>query len=102
MDAVLQAISILATLENVGLLLAGTAVGIFIGAMPGLSVNMGLALLFPITFSVGGMSGIVMLLGIYCGAIYGGSITAILLRTPGTPESPPDRACSGAHAISGR
>lgn len=87
MDAVLQAISILATLENVGLLLAGTAVGIFIGAMPGLSVNMGLALLFPITFSVGGMSGIVMLLGIYCGAIYGGSITAILLRTPGTPAS---------------
>lgn len=87
MDAVLQAVSILATCENVGLLLAGTAVGIFIGAMPGLSVNMGLALLFPITFSVGGMSGIVMLLGIYCGAIYGGSITAILLRTPGTPAS---------------
>ena len=87
MDAVLEAIAILATFENVGLLLAGTAVGIFIGAMPGLSVNMGLALLFPITFSVGGMSGIVMLLGIYCGAIYGGSITAILLRTPGTPAS---------------
>ncbi|WP_303963313.1 tripartite tricarboxylate transporter permease [Succinatimonas hippei] len=87
MDAVLEAVAILATFENVGLLLAGTAVGIFIGAMPGLSVNMGLALLFPITFSVGGMSGIVMLLGIYCGAIYGGSITAILLRTPGTPAS---------------
>ena len=55
--------------------------------MPGLSLNMGLALLFPVTFSVGGIGGIVMLLGIYCGAIYGGSITAILLRTPGTPAS---------------
>ena len=43
MDAVLEAVAILATFENVGLLLAGTAVGIFIGAMPGLSVNMGLA-----------------------------------------------------------
>lgn len=87
MDAVLQAIAMLGTIENIFLLLAGTAVGIFIGAMPGLSVNMGLALLFPVTFSVGGIGGIVMLLGIYCGAIYGGSITAILLRTPGTPAS---------------
>lgn len=87
MDAVLQAMAMLCTIENIFLLLAGTAVGIFIGAMPGLSVNMGLALLFPVTFSVGGIGGIVMLLGIYCGAIYGGSITAILLRTPGTPAS---------------
>ena len=87
MQAVLDALTLLATFENIGLLFAGTAVGIFIGAMPGLSVNMGLALLFPITFSVGGIGGIVMLLGIYCGAVYGGSITAILLRTPGTPAS---------------
>lgn len=87
MQPILEALSMLATVQNVFLLLSGTAVGIFIGAMPGLSVNMGLALLFPVTFSVGGIGGIVMLLGIYCGAVYGGSITAILLRTPGTPAS---------------
>lgn len=87
MEAVFEALVGLASFQNIGLLLAGTAVGIFVGSMPGLSVNMGLALLFPITFSVGGMGGIIMLLGIYCGAIYGGSLTAILLRTPGTPAS---------------
>ncbi|MCR5084260.1 MAG: tripartite tricarboxylate transporter permease, partial [Succinivibrionaceae bacterium] len=87
MANVLGALQQLLTLQNLLFLVCGTGIGIFIGAMPGLSVNMGLALLFPITFSVGGLSGIVMLLGIYCGAIYGGSITAILLKTPGTPAS---------------
>lgn len=48
---------------------------------------MGIALLFPLTFSFQGIGGILMLLGVYCGAIYGGSISAILLKTPGTPAS---------------
>ncbi|MGN0908885.1 MAG: tripartite tricarboxylate transporter permease, partial [Succinivibrio sp.] len=87
MDAIIAALSQVFSIYNFLLLVLGTAVGLFIGAMPGLSVNMGLALLFPITFSVGGLGGIIMLLGIYCGAIYGGSITAILLKTPGTPAS---------------
>ena len=58
----------------------GVLVGIAFGCMPGLSVNMGLALLFPLAFTFHGIGGILMLLGIYCGAIYGGSISAILLR----------------------
>ena len=65
----------------------GVLVGIAFGCMPGLSVNMGLALLFPLAFTFHGIGGILMLLGIYCGAIYGGSISAILLKTPGTPAS---------------
>ena len=69
------------------LLIAGTGAGILIGAMPGLSVNMGIALLYPLTFAFDGVQGIIMLLGVYCGAIYGGSISAILLNTPGTPAS---------------
>ena len=69
------------------LLAFGTAAGIAIGAMPGLSVNMGIALLYPLTFTFKGVQGIIMLLGVYCGAIYGGSISAILLKTPGTPAS---------------
>jgi putative tricarboxylic transport membrane protein len=68
-------------------LVFGVWVGIMFGAMPGLSVNMGLALLLPLAFAFKGISGILMLLGIYCGAIYGGSISAILLKTPGTPAS---------------
>ena len=65
----------------------GTALGIVIGAIPGLTATMGVALLVPMTFSMSPVAGLIMLSGIYCGAIYGGSISAILLRTPGTPAS---------------
>lgn len=65
----------------------GVGSGICIGALPGLSATMGVALLLPLTFGMDAANGILMLLGIYVGAIYGGSISAILLRTPGTPAS---------------
>ncbi|MCL2001090.1 MAG: tripartite tricarboxylate transporter permease, partial [Planctomycetes bacterium] len=55
--------------------------------MPGLSVVMGLTLILPFTFSIDASGGIFMLLGSFCGAIYGGSITAILINTPGTANS---------------
>lgn len=87
MDTVLTAIGNIFQISNILILMFGTGVGILIGAMPGLSVNMGIALLFPLTFSLKGIGGILMLMGIYCGAIYGGSISAILLNTPGTPAS---------------
>lgn len=72
---------------NILMILLGTAVGILAGAMPGLSSIMALTIMTPFTFSLGGNSGILMLLGIFCGAIYGGSITAILINTPGTANS---------------
>lgn len=75
------------SIANIGLMLFGVLSGIIIGAMPGLSVNMAIVLLMPLTFSYQGIGGILMLLGTYCGAIYGGSISAILLNTPGTPAS---------------
>lgn len=65
----------------------GTALGLFIGAMPGLSATMGIALLLPITYSMGPASGISMLCALYMGAMYGGSISAILIKTPGTPAA---------------
>src|SRR5699024_7348305 len=55
--------------------------------MPGLSAAMGVALLIPITFTMEPAIGLIMLLGIYCGAIFGGSIAAILISTPGTPAA---------------
>lgn len=62
----------------------GTTVGIFIGALPGLSATMGIALLLPMTFGMDPGIGLPLLMAIYCGAMYGGSISAILINTPGT------------------
>lgn len=84
---ILSALNMICEPLNLLGLLFGVLVGIAFGCMPGLSVNMGLALLFPLAFTFKGIGGILMLLGIYCGAIYGGSISAILLKTPGTPAS---------------
>ncbi len=68
-------------------MLIGVVSGICIGALPGLTATMGVALLLPMTFGMDAAQGILMLLGIYVGAIYGGSISAVLLHTPGTPAS---------------
>lgn len=87
MTDILTALQMVLVPLNLMGLVFGVLVGIAFGCMPGLSVNMGLALLFPVAFSFHGIGGILMLLGIYCGAIYGGSISAILLKTPGTPAS---------------
>ncbi|OOB78151.1 MAG: C4-dicarboxylate ABC transporter permease [Epulopiscium sp. Nele67-Bin002] len=65
----------------------GVAGGICIGALPGLTATMGVALILPLTFGLDGSAGMLLLLGVYIGAIYGGSISAILLKTPGTPAS---------------
>jgi len=67
--------------------LAGTAIGIIFGALPGLTATMGVALFLPFTFGMDPIGAFALLLGIYCGGIYGGSITAILIRTPGTPAA---------------
>ncbi|MBI2455094.1 MAG: tripartite tricarboxylate transporter permease [candidate division NC10 bacterium] len=70
---------------NLVALVLGSFFGIIIGAIPGLTATMGIALLVPFTFGMTPITGIVMLLGIYTGAIYGGGISAILIKTPGTP-----------------
>lgn len=73
--------------QNLLIALFGAAGGIIIGGLPGLSATMGVALLIPITFGMHPASGLILLGAIYCGAIYGGSISAILVRTPGTPAA---------------
>ncbi len=67
--------------------LLGTAGGIVVGVLPGLSATMAIALLLPVTYATGPIAGLVMLAGIYAGAIYGGSISAVLIGTPGTGAS---------------
>lgn len=68
-------------------LVLGVTVAIIMGALPGLSASMAVALLIPVTFGMNPIAGLVMLTGVYTAAVYGGSITAILLHTPGTPAS---------------
>ena len=87
MADILAAFTLVFSANTLLMIFLGTLAGVIIGALPGLTVNMGIALLMPLTFTFQGMTGILMLLGVYCGAIYGGSITAILINTPGTPAS---------------
>ncbi|MBS4023210.1 MAG: tripartite tricarboxylate transporter permease [Dethiobacter sp.] len=70
---------------NFLLLTSGVILGIVVGAIPGLTATLAISLLLPFTFGLSAIPALIMLLGIYVGGIYGGSITAILIRTPGTP-----------------
>ena len=72
---------------NLVMMIAGVAMGIVIGCMPGLSAAMGVALMLPLTFTMRQDTALIVLGAIYCGAIFGGSISAILIHTPGTPAS---------------
>jgi len=66
---------------------AGVVLGIFIGAMPGLSPSMGVALMVPFTYGLPPSIGLILLVGIYIGASYGGAITAIMVNAPGTASA---------------
>lgn len=72
---------------NIIAALLSVAVGIIVGSLPGLSAAMGVALLIPITFGMPAETALIALAGVYCGAMYGGSISAILLHTPGTSSA---------------
>ena len=65
----------------------GVTIGMVIGCLPGLSAAMGVALVLPLPFTMEADTGLIVLGAIYCGAIFGGSISAILIHTPGTPAS---------------
>ena len=67
--------------------IVGVIVGIIFGAIPGLTATLGIALFVPVTFLMSPGAGMIMLAGIYAGAIFGGSISAILINVPGTPAS---------------
>lgn len=66
---------------------AGTLIGIILGALPGISSTMTLAVLLPFSFSMSAHVAMLFLIGAFYGSVYGGSISAILLNIPGTPGS---------------
>lgn len=79
--------TIFSDLSSLLYILIGVTAGIMVGCLPGLTATMGCALLIPFTFSLPPVQGLLMLMGIFTGGIYGGSISAILIRTPGTPAA---------------
>ena len=67
--------------------LAGVTIGVIIGVIPGLGPAVAIALAIPLTYEMGPLVAISLMLGIYKGGTYGGSISAILINTPGTPAA---------------
>ena len=84
-DYLLQALPLVFSFDVMLAMVVGTAAGVAIGALPGLSTTMGIAVLIPLTFTMPPLVALGLMAGIYNGAMYGGSIPAILLRIPGTP-----------------
>ncbi len=87
MDIIFEAFALFFSLENILVVGIGVAVGTIIGAIPGMTTPMGVALALPFTFTMQPVTGILLLLGVYKGGLYGGSLTAILIKTPGTPAA---------------
>ena len=69
------------------MMLVGTIGGIVIGAIPGITGSMGIILLLPLVYQLDMIPAMVVMAGMFCGSMYGGSIAAILLKTPGTPSN---------------
>lgn len=86
-DNIMLGIQMLASFESLLAILAGLVCGVVIGAIPGLTADLAIILCLPITYSMEPVPAILLCLGLYCGGTYGGSITAILINTPGTPAN---------------
>jgi len=87
-DILLEAFSkVLLNPVNFFFVFIGVTAGIIVGALPGLTATMGVALLIPFTYRLEPIQGLIMLVGLFCGGIYGGSISAILIGIPGTPSA---------------
>lgn len=84
---ILDALQAVMSVDVLTAVTIGSISGIIIGGMPGLTATMAVALLIPITFSFSPLIGLSLMGGVYAGAMYGGSIAAILLSTPGTPAA---------------
>jgi putative tricarboxylic transport membrane protein len=87
MDTILQGISLATTPAALLAIIVGLIAGQILGAVPGLTASMAVALLVPYTFYLDPWIGIPMLLGMFKGSLFGSSVTAILVNTPGAPAA---------------
>ena len=83
-DNFLQGLEMAMRLDTFAMMAAGLVMGMFVGALPGFTTVMAMAVLLPLSFFLEPLVGIPFLIGVYKGGIYGGSIPAILVSMPGT------------------
>ncbi|WP_044495676.1 tripartite tricarboxylate transporter permease [Nesterenkonia massiliensis] len=84
---ILEGFAIVLEPQNLLFCLIGVVIGMFIGVLPGLGPTATISILLPITYAMDPIPAIIMLAGIYYGSIYGGTITAVLLKLPGDASS---------------
>lgn len=84
LDAFFQSVDILFSWPTIGFMILGLLLGIVFGALPGIGSSLGMAIILPLTLPIEGVNAIILLVAIYSGAMYGGSIAAILVNVPGT------------------
>ncbi|WP_419737845.1 tripartite tricarboxylate transporter permease [Ruegeria sp.] len=87
MDVFLLGLEHILTFSALLSILAGTILGVAVGVLPGLGSVIGITMILPFTFSMDQIPALALMLGIYCGSVYGGSISAIVINTPGTPQA---------------
>lgn len=86
MDTLIQAIGNIDAIYLLAIV-AGTVAGYVIGALPGFSATMGVAIFVPFSYQMDANTAFAFLIALYCSAVFAGSIPAILIRTPGTPAA---------------
>lgn len=87
LESIPQSLELIFTFEGILVLIFGTALGVVLGALPGIGSTVAVAMVLPFTLTMSQAPAILTLLAVYAGSVYGGSISAILINTPGTPQS---------------
>ena len=86
-DPFFDALELVFTFRTMYWLAIGVTIGVGVGAIPGLTASTGVALMLPLPFAMDTDSSLGLLIGLYKGAVCGGSLSAISFATPGTPEA---------------
>ena len=86
-DSILAAFQMSINAETLLIVFIGAFYGTIIGALPGLGTVVALTMCLPFTLHMENVPAIALLLAVYCGSVFGGSISAVLINTPGTPQS---------------
>ena len=82
MEDVIRGFQLLMEVQNLALIFGGVLIGVLVGALPGLSSPMAIALLMPFTISLDPVASISMMAALYCAGTFGGSITCLLYTSP--------------------
>ncbi|MFK8080753.1 MAG: tripartite tricarboxylate transporter permease [Granulosicoccus sp.] len=87
LSSIPEALLVLFSAQGIAVLVLGTMLGIVMGALPGIGSTVAVAMILPFTLTMEQAPAILLLIAVYAGSVYGGSVSAILINTPGTPQS---------------